>query len=58
MASTANSRGEIVPGSKVTIKDNDTIYDVGEINAYYAVLYKDCKKIGKFPKNELHPVIY
>lgn len=48
MTVTSNSRGEIVPGSKVKIKKCNIVYDVGKVTTTTAVLYKNGKLVGKF----------
>lgn len=56
MVVTANSRGEIVPGSKVMIKTEDVVYDVGEVKGNIVTLYKENKFIGKIPIEKLSVV--
>lgn len=50
---TANSRGQIVPGSKVRIPGNTLIFDVGEVRNNIAHLYINGKKVVEMPINEL-----
>ena len=53
---TANSRGQIVPGSKVRIPGNSLIFDVGEVINGIAFLYINNKKVAEMPIKELQAI--
>lgn len=53
---TANSRGQIVPGSRVRVPGNTIIFDVGEVNNEKACLYLNGQKIKEMPIKELQAI--
>ena len=53
-ADTSNGYGEIVSGSKVKLSETDTnVYDVGEVYVNEVKLYKNCRFVGIFNKENL-----
>lgn len=53
---TANSRGQIVPGSKVRIPGNSLIFDVGEVDDDTAHLYLNGTMVTEMPVGELQVI--
>lgn len=45
-AKTSNSLNQIVPGSKVKVKDSSLVFDVGEVCSNKAHLYLNNKEVA------------
>ena len=53
---TTNSKGQIVPGSRVRVPGNTIIFDVGEVINGIAFLYINNKKVAEMPIKELQAI--
>lgn len=53
---TVNSRGKIVPGSRVMIPGNSLVFDVGEVYDTNVNLYLNGQKVAEMPIGELQAI--